>query len=139
MILIDSNVMIDLLGSDQPWYEWSLEATSTAAASNRLAINAVVVAEVAPRTGSLDGFLSKIGVMGVEVVGLGNEAAYAAGAAFDLYRIRRRKSGGIVPPVLPDFLMGGHAQVLGASILTRDPRFYRAYFPSVPLIAPDNG
>jgi hypothetical protein len=27
--------------------------------------------------------------------------------------------------------------VSNATILTRDPRFYRIYFPSVPLITPD--
>jgi predicted nucleic acid-binding protein len=39
--------------------------------------------------------------------------------------------------VLADFFIGGHAQVAEATILTRDPRFYRTYFPSVPLITPD--
>ena len=27
--------------------------------------------------------------------------------------------------------------MLDATIITRDPRFYRSYFPSVPLITPD--
>jgi predicted nucleic acid-binding protein len=39
--------------------------------------------------------------------------------------------------VLPDFLIGAHAVVRGYSILTRDPKGYRGYFPSVELITPE--
>jgi hypothetical protein len=37
---------------------------------------------------------------------------------------------------LPDFVIGARAAVLGLSLLTLDPRRYRAYFPRVELIAP---
>lgn len=33
--------------------------------------------------------------------------------------------------------IGAHAAVTGMSLLTRDPRRYREYFPTVQLIAPD--
>jgi len=38
--------------------------------------------------------------------------------------------------VLPDFFIGAHAAVRGWPILTRDVGRYRAYFPTVELIAP---
>jgi predicted nucleic acid-binding protein len=137
VILVDSNVLIDLLGPDQPWQAWSIEATARSAASDQLAINAIMVAEVAPRLGSLDIFLAKLAVVGAVILVLSNEAAYAAGQAFDRYRVRRRMQGLAMPQVLPDFFIGGHAEALGASILTRDPRFYRSYFPTVKLITPE--
>ena len=137
MILIDSNVLIDIFGPDQHWYHWSFEAAAKAGTGNQLAINIVTVAEVAPRLGSLDVFMQKVAIIGAEVVELTNEAAFAAGEAFDLYRSRRKRREDRGGMVLPDFFIGGHAQILGAEILTRDPRFYRAYFPSVPLITPD--
>jgi predicted nucleic acid-binding protein len=67
---------------------------------------------------------------------LDNHAAYMAGMAFLRYRERRRTGQDGAKSIIADFLIGGHAQVLGATILTRDPRFYKAYFPKVPLIAP---
>jgi predicted nucleic acid-binding protein len=87
---------------------------------------------VAPHHGELAIFHKQIKAMMINVAPLSDEAAYVAGIAFLEYRRRREGAGS----VLPDFLIGGHAQTLGATILTRDPRFYKAYFPAVPLIAP---
>jgi hypothetical protein len=38
--------------------------------------------------------------------------------------------------VLPDFFIGAHAVVAGISLLTRDARRYRTYFPTIILITP---
>ncbi|HBE81998.1 MAG TPA: DNA-binding protein, partial [Blastocatellia bacterium] len=37
---------------------------------------------------------------------------------------------------MPDFYIGAHAEVSGFRVLTRDPRRFKRYFPSVELIAP---
>jgi predicted nucleic acid-binding protein len=137
MILIDSNVVIDLLQASGEWQEWSENAVVEASADDEIAISQIVVAEVAPRLGSLGGFIERIEQFGGSVLELSNEAAFDAGVAFHIYRASRRDGPDTVRSILPDFLIGGHAQTLGASILTRDPRFYRTYFPSVPLITPD--
>lgn len=137
MILIDSNVIIDLLDQAGEWQAWSTEAVAEAGADNELAITPIVIAEVAPRAGSLEGFFEGIARFGVTVSDMSNDAAYSAGIAFNLYRQRRRAGGEPVRSIVADFLIGGQALVLGATIVTRDPRFYRAYFPSVPLITPD--
>ena len=60
------------------------------------------------------------------------EAAFLAGKAF--LRYRRRKGAKITP--LPAFFIGAHAAVAGLRLLTRGSRRYRAYFPSVEIIAP---
>jgi hypothetical protein len=39
--------------------------------------------------------------------------------------------------VLADFFIGAQAAVLGCTVLTRDAKRYRSYFPSVPLLVPD--
>jgi len=137
MILIDSNVVIDLLGSGGEWQAWSENAVTQAGADDELAVSPVVVAEVAPRLGSLDLFIERIGRFGADVVELSNEAAYAAGMAFAAYRRRRRAGEDAARSIIADFLIGGQATELSATILTRDPRFYRTYFHAVPLIAPD--
>jgi predicted nucleic acid-binding protein len=137
MILIDSNVVIDLLQASGEWQEWSENAVVEASADYEIAISQIVVAEVAPRLGRLGAFIERIDQFGASVLELTNEAAFDAGVAFNNYRARRRDGQDTVRSIIADFLIGGHAQTLGATILTRDPRFYRTYFPSVPLITPD--
>jgi predicted nucleic acid-binding protein len=132
MILVDSNVLIDILDNDPLWYDWSNEKLEDAASLGPVVINHVIMAEVAPHQGDLAHFLMQIGSMMIEIAPLLDEGAFIAGNAFLEYRKRRQGSGS----VLPDFLIGGHAQALGATILTRDPRFYKSYFPTVPIIAP---
>ena len=135
MILIDSSVLIDVIEFDPRWNAWSSAQIEEAARIDQLAINEIVIAEVAPRSGPLAVFQAGIETMGIAFEPLSAEAAYNAGVAFQAYRKTRAKH----PPtsILADFLIGGHAAMLGATILTRDPRFYRAYFPEVPLITPD--
>ena len=38
--------------------------------------------------------------------------------------------------MLSDFFIGAHAAVEALSLLTRDIRRYRSYFPTITLIAP---
>jgi predicted nucleic acid-binding protein len=137
VILVDSNVLIDLFSRDNNWHNWSQDALADSNESDQLCINQVVVAEVAPQFADLDTFVTWIGSFDVGIDELSLDAAYIAGKAFTEYRRRRRVLQESNKSIIADFLIGGHAQTLGATILTRDPRFYRAYFPSVPLITPD--
>ena len=60
------------------------------------------------------------------------EAAFLATKAFRGYRAR----GGTKTSTLPHFFIGAHAAVTGMTLLTRDARRYRAYFPKLRIIAP---
>jgi predicted nucleic acid-binding protein len=133
VILIDSNILIDVLGKAQAWRDWSRAKLATLMLDDDLAVNQVVFAEVAPRTGSLERFHARLADFQIAFEPFADDAAFEAGRAFLAYRLQRREA----KQVLPDFFIGGHALVAGATILTRDPRFYRSYFPSVPLITPD--
>jgi predicted nucleic acid-binding protein len=135
VILVDSNVLIDIVDDDPTWADWSVAALTEAVGNDHPAFNQVVVAEVGPRFGSADALLTFGQSLGLEYVGLDEVAALEAGKAFLAYRRNRGLGSARVP--LPDFLIGGHAQAAGAAVLTRDARFYRSYFPQVPLIAPD--
>jgi hypothetical protein len=132
VIFVDSNVIIDVLDRDPIWYDWSLSQMIAAAALGSVVTNHVVMAEAAPHYGSLPEFIAQLDEMTIEIELLNDKAAYAAGTAFLEYRRRSTKR----QSVLPDFLIGGHASALKASILTRDARVYRTYFPTVPLITP---
>lgn len=135
MIVIDSNVLIDILDRDPNWFDWSFAQLERAASLGRVIINPVVVAEVAPQFGTLDEFLGKMMAMVVGVEALDAQAAFIAGQAFQNYR--RARPAEMPKAIVADFLIGGHAQAIGATILTRDARFYRSYFPTVPLITPE--
>jgi len=42
----------------------------------------------------------------------------------------------LVDRPLPDFYIGAHAAVAGHTLLTRDPRRYRYYFPTLRIVSP---
>jgi predicted nucleic acid-binding protein len=60
------------------------------------------------------------------------EAAFLAGKCFVAYR----RAGGNRRSPLPDFFIGAHAAVEELTLLTRDAKHYRTYFPQLGLIAP---
>ena len=69
---------------------------------------------------------------GIQMVEMPRPALFLAGKAFQIYRAR----GGTKTGVLPDCFIGAHAVVEALSLLTRDARHYRSYFPTIALITP---
>lgn len=134
MILVDSNVLIDVLDQDDRWFEWSSTKINRSVFGAYLFVNPVVIGELAPRFEALDDLRVILSAMLISVEPLLAEGSFLAGKAFEHHRLR--KTPGSAKSILADFFIGGHAQAIGATILTRDPRFYRSYFPGVPLITP---
>lgn len=130
--LVDSNVILDIATSDPTWAEWSSQALATAANESRLAINALIYAEVSIGYERVEEMEQAIPSATFRRESLPYEAAFLAGKAFLQYRRR----GGMRTSPLPDFYIGAHAAVSNFRLLTRDPRRYRAYFPTVDLIVP---
>jgi predicted nucleic acid-binding protein len=118
VIFVDSNVIIDLLEPQGSWFAWSRDRIASGAASRRLVVNSIVVAECAPRFPTLDDLLA---------------AAFMAGRLFRNYR----RASPERTKILADFLIGAHASQIGAELLTRDPRVYRRYFSDLTLITPE--
>ena len=135
MILVDSNVVIDIMGRDPAWFDWSKNQIGRAAFGSYLFINPIVAGEIGWQFESAEQLQSVMAGLLVGFEPLDLRAGFLAGQAFHNYRQRRGAGAPKIP--LPDFLIGGHASAVGAEILTRDPRFYRQYFPEVPLITPD--
>lgn len=132
MILVDSNVLIDLVQDDPVWAAWSQAQLFEAQKQEPLAINAVAYAELVPAfddMASLDAFLNRARISIKEI---SRPTAYLAGTAF----LRYRKRKGTKTGVLPDFFIGAQAQTEGLTILTRDRARYQSYFPAVKLICP---
>lgn len=132
MILVDTNVLLDVLQDDPAWADWSLRQLEMAALRGRLCVNPVIYAELSiafERIEELEAVLDAAGLILEEVP---REALFLAGKAFVQYRRRQGHRTG----VLPDFFVGAHAAVVGVPVLTRDASRYRAYFPTVELIGP---
>lgn len=132
-VLVDTNVLIDLLTDDPDWAAWSTDAFSACSDHARLVIDTPVYAELAVRYDSVETLEQMIDAAGLEREHVPWSAAFLAGRAFLQYR----RAGGTRRSPLPDFYIGAHAAVTGMTLLTRDATRYRAYFPTVELIAPD--
>ena len=131
MILVDTNVLLDIYRADAIWMPWSLKHLQEAK-PGQLALNMVVYAELAghpAEPANLDEFLE---MLGIQMLELSRPAARLAGLAFRSYRQR----GGTKTGVLPDFFIGAHAQAEGYKLLTRDAGRYKTYFPKIKLICP---
>jgi predicted nucleic acid-binding protein len=133
MILADTNVLVDVIENDPDWADWSQRQLEAAAVSDELAINAVVYAELSVgyrRIHDLDAMPAAAGIILMQI---SRPALFLAGKAFQRYR----RAGGTRTGVLPDFFIGAHAVISHATLITRDPRRYRRYFPGITLIAPN--
>ncbi len=133
MILVDTNILIDVLSTNSNWQSWSLDAMERESLSGSLLINDIVYAELAARYLSQENVDAVVERLELRFEHLSRPALYLAGRAFAAYRA----AGGPRTSILSDFFIGAHADVAELTILTRDVRRYRTYFPNVALIAPD--
>lgn len=135
MLLVDTNVLLDVLEDDPVWADWSVRQLRAQAQVHELAINPVIYAEVSLAFESVQAVDDALTGMGLVVEELPRPALFLAGRAF----LKYRREGGAKTNVLPDFFIGAHAAVAGHGILSRDGRRYRHYFPSVELMTPGEG
>ncbi len=132
MVLVDTNVLLDVLQDDPQWAEWSQWNLESVSLTDSLAINAVIYSELSIAFERIEDLESVLSEASLSVEPIPREALFLAGKAFVDYRRRQ----GTKQSVLPDFYIGAHAAVSRCAILTRDVARYRTYFPTVNLIAP---
>lgn len=132
MLLVDTNVVLDVVEDDPEWKKWSVEQLRNQQRVHELVINPVVYAELSPAFTSQQKLDSQVEAIGLRFREIPKTALYVGGIAHREYR----RAGGARESILADFLIGAHAMVLGCGILTRDARRYRNYFPRVTLVTP---
>ena len=130
--LVDSNVLLDVITEDEEWLDWSAAALARAADTSQLVINPIVYAEVAARFARIEDLEETLPREYYERRPLPWDAAFLAGRCFVKYRRR----GGARRSPLPDFYIGAHAAIEGLTLLTRDPKRYRSYFPGLLILSP---
>lgn len=131
MIFLDSNVVIDLVERDGKWSAWS--RATVAALEEQMVCNPVVLAETASRFASAAEQIRYVDDIDLTVLPIDPASAFHAGQAHHHYRRR----GGSREAVVADFLIGAHAETLGAKLITRDRARFATYFPDLTLITPE--
>ena len=133
MLLVDTNVLIDVLENDPQWADWSISQLRAQSKVHRLAINPIIYSELSLAFSSVEALDQTLSDLDLKMLELPRTALFLAGKAF----VRYRKLGGTKTNVLGDFFIGAHAAVAGLPLLTRDTKRYTSYFTGVKLIAPD--
>lgn len=132
MLLVDTNVLVDVLENDPDWADWSIGQLRAQSQIHPLAINPVIYAELSLTFSTVEALDDTLDKLGLAIMELPRPALFLAGKAF----VRYRRAGGKKSNVLADFFIGAHAAVIGCPLLTRDTKRYQRYFPSVKLITP---
>ena len=128
---LDSSVILDVLTNDKKWADASQKALTEAISMGSLVIGECVLAEITPAldSGDLSTFLEE---WGIQFLPTSQAAAVLAGEMYRTYLKRK----GYAKRVLPDFLIGAHAQHHSDRLLARDRGYYRDYFSGLLLIEP---
>lgn len=132
MLLVDTNVLVDVLENDPEWADWSIGQLRAQSKIHRLAINPVIYSELSLTFSTAEVLDRTVDELGLAMIEIPRPALFLAGKAF----VRYRRQGGKKQNVLADFFIGAHAAVSGHPVLTRDTRRYVSYFSGVRLITP---
>jgi len=132
MLLVDTNVLVDVLQNDPQWADWSIGQLRAQAQLHQLVINPVIYAELSLSFSTFEALDRVVATMELAMHEMPRPALFLAGKAYLQYRRR----GGGKAQVLPDFFIGAHAAVEGWPLLTRDASRFRTYFPSLEVVAP---
>jgi predicted nucleic acid-binding protein len=130
--LVDTNILLDLVTNDPKWADWSVAHLDAAALRGPIGINDVAYAELSVRFVTIEAVDFFLEQARIGLVPMPRPALFLAGKVFQRYRA----AGGVRTGVLPDFFIGAHAAVSGLTLLSRDARRYRSYFPRLDLITP---
>ena len=137
MIAIDSSVLIDLIGNDAraPAAE---DALRVALMHGPVVACEVVISEVVAGLGHGSIVIDALEEAGIAFLPLELRSAVRAGEM--QRRFKERQGGAPVPAggrrTVPDFLIGAHALLQCAGLITRDADFFRDYFKGLKVIVP---
>jgi len=129
---LDTNVLLDILLPNEKFADASAEALERAAAAGSMVICDLVYGELCAHFRAqreCDEFLKDTQI---RMEPLNRPSLFLASRVWRNYHLQ----GGHRDRILPDFLVGAHAQLQASRLLSRDRGFYRKMFPSLTLIEP---
>jgi predicted nucleic acid-binding protein len=132
---LDTNVILDILIPNEQFADLAESAIEAAASDGLVVVCDMVYAEVCSQFATqkeCDRFFAD-SVIRVEP--LNREALFMASRIWRRYR----KQGGSRARILPDFMVGAHAQVQANRLISRNRGFYRSMFPELAVSDPSSG
>lgn len=128
---VDTSVLLDVVANDPQWADASEAALRQASQEGSLLIGECVLAEITPALGTeaVEEFLDD---WNIRFLPSSRATALLAGKMFAVHLARGGKAG----RVLPDFLIGAHAQLHSERLLARDRGYVRDYFKKISLWDP---
>jgi len=97
VILVDTNVLLDLVTDDSHWSEWSHARLEEAALQDAVLINDVVYAETSIRYERIEDLDAMLADAMIEIAPTPRPALFLAGKVFQQYRA----AGGVRPAFFP--------------------------------------
>ena len=130
-ISIDTSVLLAIFKAEPDGPDW-LELLIDIRKADQLTACDVVWAEVAPLFATAAMLQQRMQALGVVFDPVQPDTAFLAGSVFRSYR----EAGGPREHLIPDFLIGAHAQRQADGIAARDRGYLRAYFPNLKVFRP---
>jgi predicted nucleic acid-binding protein len=137
-IAIDTSVLIDLLGEDASMADAAEQCVRDALAQGPVVLCDVVVSEITAGLGHGTDIMDVVEEMGMRYLPVERRSAIRAGEMQRRFNQRRAAGQGaqISPRTVPDFIVGAHALLQCAGLITRDAGFFRDYFKGLKIIVP---
>jgi len=129
---LDTNVLLDVLLPNDRFVDAAIAAIESGACAGSLVICELVYAELCGHFAhkmDCDHFLKD---NEIDVINLSDDACFLASRIWRQYR----KQGGNRSRILPDFLIGAHAQLQSSRLISRDSGFYQKLFPKLIILNP---
>ena len=104
MLLVDTNVLVDVLEDDPLWADWSVQQLRAQSQVHQLFINPVIYAELSLTFDSVKELDAAIEGIGLKVQEMPRPALFLAGRAF----LKYRRGGGTSTNVLADLFIERH-------------------------------
>lgn len=129
---LDTSVILDVLTGNSDFSDSSMRAVRKVRAEGKLIVCECVIAEIFPAFSDQTEVVEFMLDWQVHFVPLSQESSLLAGEHFRAYL----KRSGLQGRVLPDFLIGAHAEVHADRLVARDRGYLRDYFTNLVMIDP---
>jgi predicted nucleic acid-binding protein len=128
---VDTSVLVAIVKGEAAAHRWT-DLLAAARADGDLVICDVVAAELFALLMDERKFQHSLNGLGIVFSPAGLDAARLAGRIFRDYR----RQGGPREHLIPDFLIGAHAQRQADQIAASDRGYLRRYFPHLRILRP---
>jgi predicted nucleic acid-binding protein len=128
---VDSSALISIIAGEADAVDW-VRTLAQARTEGALVCCEVVYAEVGAGLSNQEELDRILNALGIQFDATQSSAAWQAGQIFRKYR----QQGGPRDHLIPDFLVGAHAQTQADRLAAKDRGYLRRYFPSLVLLQP---